>query len=401
MSQPIFVVGIPPTGAQGISADIHTRILQSDILVGGPRLLALFPDFAGNKLIINRDVDALVAHLRKAHETKRVITVLASGDPLLYGIGSTLRRFFNAEELEFSPTASSFQLAFSVLGMPWQHAVLLSAHGRSLDGIVRQMLRNPLTALLTDGHNTPQVIAQKLLDSGLRDAVCHVCQDLGLPRQQVDSQHLRDMPHQLEYAPLNVFVLEHDLHVRFSVAGLSDEVFETSAGQLTKREVRMLSIAEMGVGPHQVVWDVGAGCGSVGIEAALHQPTSKVIAIEKRTQFCDYIHRNKSTFQVANLDVVNGEAPAALATLPDPHIVFIGGSGGQLESILSVVKDRLCAAGRIVLNLVILENVQLTQQLLPGARLNQVQVNRAVPIRDASRFEAVNPVYIVSWQKES
>jgi len=183
--------------------------------------------------------------------------------------------------------------------------------------------------------------------------------------------------------------------------GLPDEAFSTIAGQITKREVRLLSLAELAIRSGDVLWDIGAGSGSVGIEAARACPTARVYAIERRERFVAHMRENLRRFPAPNLRVIHGEAPEACVGLPDPHAIFIGGSGGRLAEIISMAQQRLKPHGRLVLNLVTLDHVHQATALLPDARVVQAQINRGAPIQSLLRLEALNPVFIIAWQKEN
>ncbi len=182
--------------------------------------------------------------------------------------------------------------------------------------------------------------------------------------------------------------------------GLPDDAFSTTGGLITRRELRLLTLAELALAPHEVLWDIGAGSGAVGIEAARAQPTATVYAIERRPLMCQHIGENLCRFPAPNLHLIEGSAPAACADLPAPHAVFLGGSGGELSAIVELVQQRLLPAGRLVINLVTLEHLALLQRLLPDARIVQVQINYGVPIQQMTRFEANNPVFMATIKRE-
>lgn len=408
----ILVVGLSAGGAGSLPAALAQRILAADLLVGGQRHLSYFPAFQGDTLTIGAEVDSVAQRLQRALAAGQQAVVLASGDPLCYGIGASLRRYFPAEALEIIPAPTAFQLAFAALSEPWSEAALLSAHARPLADVVAGALAAPKAAILTDNNQTPAVIAGALLAAGLLpNSPCAICQNLGSSDQQIVYAVLNEVNRQ-EYAPLNVFVVwnkraeEHfPLPRILSLSkghppGLPDDAFSTSAGQITKREIRLLSLAELALGPGEVMWDIGAGSGAVGIEAARSQPLARVFAVEKRAGMCAHIEQNLQRFPAPNLHLTRGRAPQALLDWPDPRAVFIGGSGGQLEVIIRQVQQRLQPRGRLVINLATLENLQTVRQLLPAARVSQVQINRGAPILEMLRFEALNPVFVVTWKRD-
>jgi len=417
---------------------LQQQIQQADLLIGGTRHLSYFPNFVGERLAITSNIEQVVTRLQQAQQSGQTAIVLASGDPLCYGMGATLRRYFPAEALTIIPAPTAYQLAFSALGEPWHDATLLSAHARPLPTVVESVRRSHKAAILTDQQHTPRTIAQALLTIGLSPSTRGaVCQDLGSPLEQIVRADLAQIA-QSDYAPLNVLIVWPDPSLTYSrrklpdpsltysrkrlpepvegiappanseydnwsmaspvSPGLPDEAFSTSAQQLTKREVRLLSLAELALQPNEVLWDIGAGCGSVAIEAGRAQPMAQVYAIEKRAGLIEHLQKNLRRYPTPNLHWQHGHAPADMADWPDPNAIFIGGSGGQLAELITLAKARLVEHGRLVINLVTLENLHLVRQHLPNAHINQVQISRAKPIMQAVRFSALNPVFIVSWR---
>jgi precorrin-6Y C5,15-methyltransferase (decarboxylating) len=414
-------------GADSLPTTILARISAAEVLVGGRRHLSYFPEFTGEKLAITGEIDPLIPLLQQALVAGRRVVVLASGDPLYYGIGATLRRYFPAEALEVIPSPTAFQLAFAALAEPWMGAALLSAHARPLSDVVKGVLAAPKAAILTDPtQHTPEVVAQALLEAGLpTDTPCAICENLGSANQRVVRTMLGSIGYE-SYAPLNVVVVWNKgaeekaegtqsgsggarefllspctpapLHP-YTPPGLPDDAFSTSAGQITKREIRLLALAELALGPGAVLWDIGAGSGSVSIEAGRVQPGAAIYAVEKRAELYQHFQENLRRFPASNVHGVLGEAPEVLSHWPDPYAVFIGGSGQKLSEIIQIAQQRLQPGGRLVINLATLENLQLVRSLLPEARVSQVQINRAVPILEMLRFEALNPIFMIVWQK--
>lgn len=408
----ILIIGLSAGGADSLPLRLLERISGADLLVGGSRHLSYFPHFQGDRFSIEADIQAVAERLQQALTNGEQAVVLASGDPLCYGVGASLRRYFPAETLEIIPGPTAFQLAFAALAEPWSGATLLSAHARPLPEVVSGVLGASKAAILTDRQHTPLVIAQALLGAGLAPhSRCAVCENLGSTEQRIVQTTLAGVGAQ-EYAPLNVFVVWPDQNSTERVRrdgdrssgsphrpGLPDAAFSTSAGQITKREIRLLSLAELALAPGEIMWDIGAGSGAVAIEAARSQPTATVYAVEKRAEMCRHLQANLARFPAPNLHWFEGIAPEATANWPDPQAVFIGGTGGRLEEVVEVVRQRLDSGGRLVINLVTLENLHIVRRLLPEAHLVQAQISRGVPILDMLRFEALNPVFIVTWRK--
>lgn len=402
----LLVIGLSAGGGAMLPVSLQERVAGADLLVGGQRHLGYFPEFQGERLAIGANIEAVAGRLQQALARRQQAVVLASGDPLCYGIGASLRRYFAAESLEIVPAPSAFQLAFAALAEPWHEAALLSAHARPLAEVVEGVLAAPKAAILTDNQHTPAAVAQALLAAGLLpDSPCAICETLGGPDQRIVRTCLAEVERQ-RYAPLNVLVVwprraepGKRSPARPFPPGLPDEAFSTSARQITKREVRLLSLAELALGPGEVLWDIGAGSGAVGLEAARWQPAAAVYAIEKRAEMAQHIRENLRRFPAANFYLAEGLAPAGLAGWPRPDAVFMGGSGGQLAEIISLVRERLNQGGRLVITLATLENLQTVRSLLPEAQVVQLQVNRGAPILEMLRFDALNPVFIVTWRK--
>ncbi|MEM7534615.1 MAG: precorrin-6y C5,15-methyltransferase (decarboxylating) subunit CbiE [Chloroflexota bacterium] len=396
----IVIIGMSAAGRDGLPSFLLEAILSADVLVGGRRHLGYFPEFSGECIAITKSVEAMVPRFQEAVEAGQQVVVLASGDPLFYGIGASLRRYFSSEQLHIIPSPTSFQLAFAALAEPWHDAALLSAHGRSLEEVVRQAIGVTKMAILTDNQHTPAVIAQALMDANISStSACAVCENLGSSEERIVRSTLADVS-QETFAPLNVFVVWHEgVNDSQPRIGIPDKKFATSNHQITKREVRLLVLAELDLQPNEVMWDIGAGSGAVSIEAGRMQPRASVYAVEKRDAFFAYMQENLQRFPAPNVRLTYGLAPDAFVDWPAPHAVFIGGSGGQLESLIEVVCKRLHVGGRLVINLATIENLAIARKLLPNATINQVQLSQSVPILEMMRFNALNPVFMVKWVK--
>ncbi len=389
----VWVVGITDAGAASLTAEASAIVERAELLCGGERHLAFFPDHPGERFTIKANVDALVERLA---DERRTTVVLASGDPDCFGIGPLLRERLG-ERVTIVPNLSSAQLAFARLGIAWQDAVILSAHGRPLDAILPLALVAEKVAILTDGRNTPAVIARALLEAG-DDARADVFEHLAGPRERHVSGTLWELVDE-SFAALNVLVLRRD-RARPWPLGLPDDAFAHRGGMITKAEVRAVSLAKLRLRERATVWDVGAGCGSVAIEASTLARRGAVYAVERDPAQRDYLHENRRRFGAGNVVIVEGMAPAALAELPDPDAVFIGGSGGELAAILTVAMARLRPDARIVANLATLEHLMALLQTAGAAgwptEVVQVAAARGTEIAGGTRFAALNPVFIVT-----
>lgn len=418
---PIHIVGIGLDGSAGLSLGTQQLIETATLLVGSSRHLSCFTDHRSDRLLLD-DLTLAIAQIRQylIHPpvTMPIVVVLASGDPLLFGLGRLLLAEFPAEQLSFHPHLSSIQLAFSRIRQPWQAARLISAHGRSLDELIQALQQGAETiAVLTDGVNTPAAIAQlwQALDLPTRYRLW-VCENLGGDDERVIAiDDLSDLQHQT-FAPLNVLVLQRtELAQALNLAelplfGVPDACFlsfRDRPGLMTKCEVRVQVLAAMALQPNQVVWDIGAGTGSVAVEIARLCPTSQIYAIEKIAIGYSLIQQNCQRFQVANVVAVHGEAPDALPNLPTPDRIFIGGSSGRLIEILEFCCQQIAPTGKLVLAIATLEHLAIAINWLQTSalagwsdRLLQIEVARSVSIGRLTRLAPLNPVNLLLLERK-
>lgn len=396
----VLVVGIGDDGPSSLTATTLAQVEAADLLVGGRRHLTLFPDHPAERLTIIGDIAALMDRLDVEAESRRVV-VLASGDPCFYGIGPMLAKRLGPERVEIVPGVSAVALAFARLGLSWQDAMVVSAHGRPLGAAVRTARAARKLAILTDDQNTPAAVARALLAAGSDDAPAWVFEHLGGDAERSVKGRLSEIAEQ-EFAPLNVLVVPWviwpDPSRRF---GRPEECYAHARSMITKPEVRAISLSKLCLKPDDVLWDVGAGSGSLGIEAAGLIPNLSVVAVERSTEQIELLRLNLEHHGARGaVQVVQGEAPDALADLPTPDAVFVGGTGGHLTDILSCCFDALPPGGRVVANLVTLERVAEVlgwahAHALP-TELVQVSVSRGVDIQGLTRLEAQNPVFVVT-----
>lgn len=407
---PIHVVGIGLEGMAGLGQATQALIKSATLLVGSPRHLALIPACDAPRLELrqfNESIAALQHHLKTTPNPQ--IVILASGDPLFYGIGRWLLSVFPPEQLTFHPHLTAVQLAFSRLKLPWQDASIYSAHGRDLAGLIPLLQQGaPKIAIYTDANT--DLTAISTLYRSLKLPVSYrawVCQALGSPAEQLLPWDLHQPPVFTPH-PLNLVVLLRQPQ-EIAVAdlpcfGIEDNQFYSFSdrpGLMTKREVRVLALAELALTPHiKVVWDVGAGTGSVAVEIARLLPQATVYAIEKTAVGYQLLQRHRQHFGLTNLEPIEGTAPAALSALPPPDRVFIGGSGAQLTTNLAVAWARLAPKGRIVMAISTLEHQGhvlmwcQAQGLQP--QVLQVQLSRSVPLGSGHRLQPLNPVTLIT-----
>ncbi|PSB13564.1 cobalamin biosynthesis bifunctional protein CbiET, partial [filamentous cyanobacterium CCP2] len=354
-----------------------------------------------------------------------LIVVLTSGDPLFFGLGRLLLAELPPDSITFHPHLSSVQLAFSRVKQPWQDARLVSVHGRSLDELVQALQQGvEKIAVLTDGTNTPQVIARLLLGLEVPSRYrLWVCENLGGEQEHIQAFDPEELPDR-SFAALNVVILLREsiapqtalkLH-ELPVLGVPDHYFLSFSdrpGLMTKREVRLLALGELALQSEQVIWDIGAGTGSVSIEMGRLFPSSQIYAIEQTAAGVSLIQQNSQRFQVQNITPIHGKAPAVLQTLPPPDRIFIGGSGGNLVEILQFCCQQLSPKGILVIALATLEHLMAAHDWIQShwiptqpseqwqQHLLQVQLARSIPVGSLTRFAPLNPVTLLTLTNQS
>lgn len=389
----ITVLGVPidgPIPASGLEA-----LAGASLVIGGARLLG---QVAPHHRAETWDLGGRMRELRPllAERAGQAIVVLASGDPMFYGIGSFLAK--HHDKLRILSAPSSVAVACARAGLGWEDMALLSAHGRPMPDVAGALDRAGKVAILTDETHTPAAIGALLGD---RPGVAWVCERLGEPEEAVNRLPIAQL-RSFNADPLNVVLLSGPRAPRPTMPHIPDEDFERKMpkrGLITKREVRALSLAALGVCAGDIGWDLGAGSGAVAIEMAL-LGAERVYAVEKNADGIELIRSNLLTHRAPAVVPVHARAPDGLADLPDPDRIFVGGTGGNMAELVALGLRRLRPCGRMVLNLATIENLAECVAALKanGARwsLTQVGIARSSPILDLTRFEAQNPVWIVT-----
>ncbi|MDD3581929.1 MAG: precorrin-6y C5,15-methyltransferase (decarboxylating) subunit CbiE [Desulfobacca sp.] len=411
---PVQVVGCGMSPAD-LTSQGREVIKQAQVLVGGRRLLGYFPDHPAEKIVMGKAPADTVLSLAELARDRQVV-ILASGDPNFFGIGPLVVRLLGEDNVVIHPNLTAVQTAAARLKMPWHEAQVISLHGRgweSLDDAIHEPGR---WFIYTDPRHTPQAIARHLLDSIRIDVRLCVLEDLGQETERWAWLSLEEAVGR-NFSPLNLVVLEliapdhridqeppliktQHLHL-----GMPEAAYAPERGLITKAEVRAVILARLELYPGQVLWDVGAGSGSVGLEASLLIGPGRILSIEKKPERAARIAVNREKFQVNNLEVVSGQAPGCLATLPSPDRVFIGGGGKALADILTESLARLQPQGKLVLTATRLETLEIARRvLLQGnflLNIIQLQVSRTQPLAGGTYLQALNPVWIVAGSAQA
>ncbi len=398
----LSIVGIGEDGVDGLSAAARGLVSAAEIVFGGKRHLGLAaPLIRGAARPWPSPFDGAAAEV--GNHRGRQVCVLASGDPFHYGVGAVLARTIDANEMIVVPAPSAFSLAAARLGWSLAETTLLSVHGRNLDLIRPHLQPGACILALTSDGDGPAALARLLADSGFGSSQLTVLEALGGARERIRTTTAAAFDLGAIDA-LNTLAIEVSAAAGARVisrnTGLADDLFEHD-GQITKREVRAVTLSSLSPRRGELLWDIGAGSGSVAIEWMLADPlVMRAIAVEERTDRAARIHRNAAAFGVPGLDIVQGSAPEALANLPPPHAVFVGGGAGA-PGVLDTASAALRAAGRLVVNAVTLETEAqlLARHAALGGELIRIAISRAGAVGRKTGWRAALPVTQWVWTK--
>lgn len=401
----IYVVGIGIHGKQSLLERPLRLIEGAGLIVGGKRHLDEFPEAAGKKVPFKGLVEAAASIREHIKRGKGHAVVLATGDPLLFGIGSLILKEFGPDRVEVIPNVSAVQEAFSRIKQEMNGVKVLSAHGREVDfdSLALEVAGNAKLALFTDKENNPGRLSKELLKRGVSGVRAFVCEALGTKNEKVSEGTLETIARKKSFDPLNVFIILNEKGgPQKSGFGISDKLFSHANGMITKEELRVIALAKLGIMRHSVVWDIGACSGSVAIEAA-RLTCGNVYAIEKEAGRVKDIEENARRFKTANLTIIKGEAPEALKGLSAPDAVFVGGGGEGIEGILSVVSRRLKKGGRVVVNAVTMETSSKAFEFISKKgwekELLLVGISRSKKVAGLTMLSAHNPLFIIAGRK--
>ncbi len=393
----LYLIGIGEDGFAGLSPAARALIAQASLIVGGARHLALAAPLAAPSLAWPSPIEAAIPQILARRGEP--ICVLASGDPFFFGVGAMLIRHVAANEMTCLPAASAFSLGAARLGWSQQDCATLSLHGRALEAIAPHLQPAArLLALAWDG-STPAKLAAYLTARGMGEARLTILEAMGGPHERVREALARDFA-LADVNPLNLIALEMPAQsgARFipRASGLEDAWFEHD-GQITKREIRAITLAALAPLKGECLWDIGAGSGSIGLEWMLADPANRAIAIEQNNERCARIARNALHLGAPALQIIAGRAPQALAGLQRPDAIFVGGGAGE-PGLIDHLYGLLGPRGRLVVNAVTLE----TQAALThaykriGGELVQIGLAFADPVGRFHGWRAAMPV--VQWR---
>lgn len=418
------VIGVLDNAMQGLSPIAQKKIQQADLIVAASRTIELFKnDFKVDAEVINLSgmMLKLPEMIQDSINNHRQMVVLATGDPLCHGIASFLLKKLNKSLVNVLPNLSMVQLAFSQLGETWQEAKICSVHGKDagewgddagpehgLYHLLRTIRHNAISAVYTSPENSPQRIARMLILAGLAEHYEISIFEQLLQKNETISLHQDVMSvAKGHYADLNIVIIKRTTVLeKQAIFGYPDDFYaqrKPEKGLITRRDIRAVVLAKMQLSTDSIVWDIGAGSGSVGLEAASICQQGYVYGIEKNCADLSLIKENKQKMQLINYSIVCAKAPEKMADWLAPDAVFIGGSAGQLRPLIELIVNRLKSGGSLVMNFITLENLNESIAILKSLELQweltQLQASHSKPILHMNRLQADNLVWIITVVK--
>lgn len=397
----VFIVGMGMS-ARDVTADQLEIIRSAQVLMGGQRHLNQFKDLNMEKRVIAGKVSETIEFIRK-HRADRRIVVLASGDPLFYGVGAQISQKLGRDQVKVFPNITSIAAAFARICEPWSDAKVISLHGRDRKFDMLEALKTKaVVAVLTDQMQSPRWLAQWLMDKGVDHLKMAVFEKLGSV-EETFGWYALDQAAGRTFAQPNVAILKpagDECEADRLALGMSDGAYCHESGLITKSEVRAVTLAKLQLRPGLTLWDLGAGSGSVGIEASVLLGSGRIIAIEQNALRVAQIRQNACRYGVYNHEVIQAKLPDGLGRLPSPDRIFIGGGGRNLASIIQSALRFLTPGGVLVVNTVLVDNltrvldVMEAEDMVPEVIQMQVSKSKAMPW--SRRLEAQNPVWIVT-----
>jgi precorrin-6Y C5,15-methyltransferase (decarboxylating) len=405
-------LGIGDDGLAGLTEAARRLLMSADLILGASSTLALLGELPARKEPLEPEMSVALGQVREALSRRKPVLV-SSGDPLFYGVARYLCDRLGKDSFEVVPHVSSMQLAFARIKESWDDAYLMSLVGRPIEAVIDRIRTAEKIGLFSSDECPPARLSKELLDRGIDYFRAYVCENLGSPDERVTQAELVDLA-SMAFDPLNVLILirkpnrpdragRADRHRMF---GNRDDSFAQSLprrGLITQAEVRAIALAQLDVRATSVVWDIGAGSGSVAIEAAQLAHQGMVYAVEPEPADIALIQANADAFGVPNVRAVLGRAPEVLASLPEPEAIFVGGTGRQVDPVLSTAYGRLCQGGSMAVSVVTVEGLSAAYHLLKAlageVRVWSIAIARGIEQMDRLRFEAVPPSFLLAVTK--
>ncbi len=388
----INVIGVFP--GKPLCHEAVECLNDSDIIFSGHRNREFFE--ATNKLIVDiGEFKKFRIDMENAYKSGKKITVVATGDPLFYGIGKYISENYPGNEIEIIPEVSSMQVALSRIAMDSSAIYTVSLHGRNIQGLAQKIRNKYKIVIFTDTVNTPSTIADYMIRFGLTSYRAHVFENMGYSNEKSGSYSIEELKGR-EFDPLNIMILTAESEYKISMP--DDSGFTKRNGNITKKEVRDISLSDLDIDKNTILWDIGSGSGSLAIAASFTDTEGEIYAIEKDAELCKNIQSNME-MSGCDIKIINGIAPEILHQLPDPDAIFIGGSSGQIREIMDYSYKRLKIDGRMVINLTTIENFQRAMDYIKSMKLkadiSQINISKLTPVSKYTRFVPMDQIYII------
>ncbi len=392
----INIVGVFP--GRPINPEAEKCIMESQVIFSGRRNLELLPETSAQIFNIG-PIFQFSDDLANVLANKKIVTVVASGDPLFFGIGKYITEHYDASEIYIVPEVSSLQVALSRIGLDANSIYTISLHGREIKGLAQKIRNKDRVALFTDSNNTPSKVAEYMVNFGLENYTAYVLERLGYNDESVGRYKIKELLGRT-FNELNIIILTGDEKIKVSLP--DDEIFLRKNNNITKKEIREISLSELELDNGDVMWDIGSGSGTIAIYSSLMNSDGKIFAIEKDKMLCNFIEENMRKFST-DINIINGEAPETLKNLPDPDAVFIGGSSGNIKNIMRYSYSRLKNRGRIVANITTIENFCAIMDYIKKNELyyevKQANISKLRHISTYTRFSPLDQIYIIKVTK--
>ena len=410
----IHIIGVGADGLAGLTGQARELLQNAEAVLGSEATLSRIGELKADRVRLSGDLAETVAAIEGRAGRKGTVLV-ASGDPLFYGVAQYLCEKLGKDRFEVLPHVSSMQLAFARVKETWEEAFLTNLASHSLESVLDRIRTAETVGIFTSKEEDPPTIARQLLARGIDYFRVFVCENLGGRDERVTQGDLEQITEH-EFAPLNVMILKRKpgrpdqqrMPSRYRRFGNPDDVFAQTRPKsclTTQAEVRAIALAQLDVQPASVIWDIGAGSGSVAIEAAQLATQGKVYAIEQDVADYHLIVANAGTFGLHNLEAIHGMAPAIFAGLPAPDGIFVGGTGKEVSRLIDAAFRVLRPGGNLVVHVASLESLNATYAALKatGRRVEALLVNlaRGTDQLETLRFEALNPTFVLSLTKDA
>ncbi|MDQ2086944.1 precorrin-6y C5,15-methyltransferase (decarboxylating) subunit CbiE [Herbivorax sp. ANBcel31] len=397
MTNRVYVVGVGPGNSEMISSAGIKIIDKSDILIGGKRNLEIFEHLKKEKYKIEKNLQDIIKIINEKKGFKKIV-VLSSGDPNIYGIAEFLKNNLKECEISVIPSISSIQYLAAKSMTSLNDAYITSVHGRDNNNLLKIVKENKKVALFTDSKNSPQSLCKMFCKRGLKNLYITIGENLSYENEKVTQGTLEELKDAI-FDSLSVMIIENKDNYQYNFLGIPDSMFIRGNVPMTKEEVRTVSISKLKLTGGSIVYDIGAGTGSVSVECALLAKEGLVYAIEKNSDAVDIINKNIEKFGLLNVNVIEEEAPFKIDELPPAQNVFIGGTGGNMDEIICWIAKK-CDKVRIVINAITPESTyealkSLEDNGFSNIEITGISVSKGIKAGEKHIMKALNPVNII------